>query len=380
MKKAIYIVIFTMTLILSNCSNFNSGNSVSIENNVKIYKNAEVTNKNFKYNTKEIFSLGGLEDELDTNKVFNTISTVRTDSEGNFFILDRRKANIKKFSSTGDFVLSVGTRGTGPGEMQRPSDMVIVEDTVYVSDMRARKVLKFDNDGKFINDIFMPRETGSPRSFEKINNDKFIGLLSSVARNSGARIMTMNLAILDKEFKILHSLYSESFEFDRDTYNPLDHEIEYTATEKNIYIAENSNSKYSINEYDLEGNHISTIKKNYARIRFSEEEIAYQKEIMEKRFRRSNFDLSTITFKNSIRKLYIDKYGNVVVESAQKTDPSNQFDFIVDIFKDGLLLNTVNLNSNSDFYKATDDFNKVFTDDKIIILDDTNLIVKAYAY
>ncbi|NOR45114.1 MAG: 6-bladed beta-propeller, partial [Candidatus Delongbacteria bacterium] len=204
MKKLIYASILSVIILFASCSKSDKTNAITENDGLKIYKNSKPSDKNFKYTTEELFMIGGVEEDItDTNEVFNDITMIKSDSEGNLYILDRRKSVVRKFDTNGDFILSMGTRGTGPGEMIRAIDMAITEDTIYVSDMRSRKVLRFDTNGKFINDIIMPRETGTPRSFKKLNKDKFIGMLTNVARNSGARRMTMNLAIMDKDFNVV---------------------------------------------------------------------------------------------------------------------------------------------------------------------------------
>ena len=381
MKKIIYLSILSMIIIFASCSKSDDGNVIVDKNGVKIYKSSIPSDKNFKYLTEELFSIGGTEEDItDTNEVFNDITMIKSDSEENLYVLDRRKSVIRKFDTNGDFVLSMGKRGTGPGEMIRAIDMTITEDTIYVSDRRSRKVLRFDTNGKFINDIMMPRETGTPRSFKKISGDKFIGMLTSVARNSGARVMTMNLAIMDKKFNVLHSLHSESFDFDWETYNPLDHNIEFTAGNDKIYVAETSESKYEIKVYGLKGKHIETIKKNYARIKYSEKEKLLLKEQFESRSRRRTLDTERMIFKNSIKKIYTDKNGYLLIESSQKRDETNQNNFILDIFKDGHLLNTVDLNSNNDYYYSDEIYEKDFIDNRIVIYDIANMIIKIYSY
>ena len=381
MKKLIYVSILIMIILLTNCSKTDKSNSVTDKDGIKIYKNSKLSNKNFEYTTRELFTIGGAEEDIvDTNEVFNTITMIKSDSEGNLYVLDRRKSVVRKFDTNGDFVLSMGTRGTGPGEMIRAADLVIVEDTIYVSDMRSRKVLRFDTDGKFVNDIMMPRETGTPRSFKKISDNKFIGMLTSVARNSGAREMTMNLAIMDKKFNVIHSLHSNTFNFDWETFNPLDHNVEFAVGNNKIYVAETSESKYSIKVYNVEGKHIETINKNYARIKYTAEEKSQLKEQFESRSRRRILDTEKLNFKNSIKEVYIDKNGYLLVESSQKRDVKNQNHLILDVFKDGQLLNTVDLNSTDSFYSSDEIYGKDFIDNRIIIYDIANMTIKAYSY
>ena len=381
MRKLIYLSILSIIILFISCSKSENGNITTDKDGLKIYKNSKFSDKNFKYTTEELFSIGGLEEDIvDTNEVFNDITMIKSDNEGNMYVLDRRKSVIRKFDTKGDFILSMGKRGTGPGEMIRAVDMAITEDTIYVSDMRSRKVLRFDTEGRFLNDIMMPRETGTPRSFERLDNNKFIGMLTSVARNSGARVMTMNLAIMDKNFNVIHSLHSESFDFNWETFNPLDHNIEFTSGNGKIYVAETSESKYEIKVYDISGKHIETIKKNYARIKHTEEEKLLQKELVESRSRRRTLDTDKMNFKNSIKKMYFDKNGYLLVESSQKRDVTNQNNFIFDVFKDGKLLNTLNLNSSDSFYSSDEIYEKDFIDDRIIIYEIANMTIKTYSY
>lgn len=381
MKKLIYVSILSVIILLASCSKSEDGNVATVKDGLKIYKNSKSSDNNFKYTTEELFTIGGVEEDIsDTNEVFNDITMIKSDSEGNLYVLDRRKSVIRKFDTNGNFMLSMGKRGTGPGEMIRAIDMVIAEDTIYVSDMRSRKILRFDTDGKFINDIMMPRETGTPRSFKKLNNERFVGMLTSVARNSGARKMTMNLAIMDKKFNVIHSLHSITFDFNWETFNPWDNNIEFTAGNDKIYVAVTSESKYEVKVYDYEGKHIETIKKNYARIKYSEEEKLQLKEQVESRSRRRTLDTERLNFKNSIKKVYLDKNGYLLVESSQKRDEINQNNFILDIFKDGQFLNTVNLNSSDSFYSSDEVYEKDFIDTRIVIYDIANMTIKAYSY
>jgi hypothetical protein len=205
-------------------------------------------------------------------------------------------------------------------------------------------------------------------------------MLSRVARNSGAREMTMNLAIMDKKFNVLYSLHSETFDFDWETFNPLDHNIEFTTGNNKIYVAETSESKYSIEVYDIEGKHIETIKKNYARIKYSDDEKLIMKEQMESRSRRHTLDTEILNFKNAIKRVYFDKNGYLLVESSQKRNKANLNNFILDIFKDGQLLNTVDLNSTDDFYISNEMYEKNFLDNRIVVSDVANMMIKTYSY
>jgi len=154
----------------------------------------------------------------------------------------------------------------------------------------------------------------------------------------------------------------------------------YSAKLLDHYQDEFSSLGYEIKVYNHEGKHIETIKKNFARIKYSEEEKLQLKEQVESRSRRRTLDTEKLNFKNSIKKVYVDKNGYLLVESSQKRDETNHNDFILDIFKDGQLLNTVNLNSSDKFYSSDEMYEKDFINNTLVIYDIANMTIKTYSY
>ena len=62
----------------------------------------------------------------DSTVVFGALETVIYDSQGNIAALDMGMANVRIFSPEGEYLMTIGRRGNGPGEFQRPLGMVLL--------------------------------------------------------------------------------------------------------------------------------------------------------------------------------------------------------------------------------------------------------------
>ena len=73
-----------------------------------------------------------LEEELSVGEVegkeeylFSRIRDVDVDVEENIYVLDSGETHIKVFNKNGEYVRTIGKKGQGPGEMQRPGSISI---------------------------------------------------------------------------------------------------------------------------------------------------------------------------------------------------------------------------------------------------------------
>ena len=65
-------------------------------------------------------------DGNDPNQRFYRTTGIDIDAEGNLWVLDAGNHRIQVFSAEGDFIRSLGREGQGPGELEQPSQLVIV--------------------------------------------------------------------------------------------------------------------------------------------------------------------------------------------------------------------------------------------------------------
>ena len=115
---------------------------VEEEEGVKVIKNPQ----NPLYGEIELeleldLSIGG--DVADENYNFILISDVEVDDEGNIYVSDYRECHIQKYDKDGNYLQTIGRKGEGPGEFQRPGRMYFdQEGRLYVNEIR--KIHIFD--------------------------------------------------------------------------------------------------------------------------------------------------------------------------------------------------------------------------------------------
>lgn len=108
---------------------------------------------NPKYPKYGEFDLGLEEDlvignDFDENYQFYGAAGILLDSEENIYVLDSGNGRVQKFDGYGEFLMTIGRRGQGPGEFSRPSSFYIDnEDGLYVSDQMRIQV--FDKEGEY---------------------------------------------------------------------------------------------------------------------------------------------------------------------------------------------------------------------------------------
>ena len=83
--------------------------------------------------------------------IFSAIDGLDVDDNGHIYVLDGRAAEVRVFSQDGEYLRSIGGRGQGPGEMQRPRFLQITADNeLVVQDYVTQHFLYFSLDGRFL--------------------------------------------------------------------------------------------------------------------------------------------------------------------------------------------------------------------------------------
>ena len=274
-----------------------------------------------------------------------------------------------------------GTNGKGPGEMLKPYDLFIMNNNIFISDSWQKKILQFTLDGKFIKDIFL--EKGQlPQSTTNISNGKSVAILWRYFEKGKKVLMEFELTLLDKDFKKIKTLNSISKEYNPKNWDNEDFSTRFTVGNNEIFVAEIDDANYKIKVFDFDGNFKHIISKQYRKVNFNKVESKDYLEFIKKHTNeRSTVDLSKIRYKKAIRGLYYDKnMGYLIVKKATERDPSNQYDFIVDIFKDGVFLKEVNFTKDYEsFYKeAESNLYVIFINNSFYAIDEDNMIINKY--
>lgn len=84
---------------------------------------------------------------------FRAPDDVVFDSQGNFYVADSGNARVAKFDRNGKFLLQWGKKGKGPGEFATAHGLAIdAADRIYVADRGNQRVQVFDHGGQHLAD------------------------------------------------------------------------------------------------------------------------------------------------------------------------------------------------------------------------------------
>jgi len=101
---------------------------------------------------EELWRLGGNSESDD--EFFGVVTAVRTDAEGNVYLLDSQLSEVKVFDADGAYLRTIGREGEGPGEFRRPFDIAFTPSgDLGVFQMMPGKIVQLttagDPDGEF---------------------------------------------------------------------------------------------------------------------------------------------------------------------------------------------------------------------------------------
>jgi len=184
-------VVFCLVMIVVSCSPGKKEwqGEIIEKNGTTIVKNpqepyyGEIT-----LEIEEEFAIGNDEDP---NYQFYRVAGIALDSHSNLYVLDSGNNRVQKFGDEGNYLMTIGREGQGPGEFTRISSVFIDdEDSAYISDQRRIQIfnsageyqesITFDNgineffidvDGNIITLIIQNDEEGSRKYLVKYTGD-----------------------------------------------------------------------------------------------------------------------------------------------------------------------------------------------------------------
>jgi hypothetical protein len=114
------------------------------------------------WTTTRLFTVGGADHGFES---FHDIGhAVRGDSAGKLYVLDKGNHRVVVFDSTGHVVAVYGSRGGGPGELERPTALVVDDKgVVSVFDNARRGFVRFGPDGSNLDVLPVPLFFGGER-------------------------------------------------------------------------------------------------------------------------------------------------------------------------------------------------------------------------
>ncbi len=94
---------------------------------------------------EEMWRIGGDDDE---ENLLGVVSRVLADDQDNIYLLDIQLTEVMVFDVNGEYKLSLGAQGEGPGEIRRAADVLFMPDgTVGLVQGFPGKIVKVDHEG-----------------------------------------------------------------------------------------------------------------------------------------------------------------------------------------------------------------------------------------
>ncbi len=144
---------------------------IEYQNGVKVVKNpAEPVYGEILLDLEEDLNIGR---EDDDNYMFYRVRDIEVDDQGNLYVLERGNCRLQKFDPAGQYLQTIGKKGQGPGEFERPNRLFLdKENDIYVSEYR--KIHIFSSKGEFLKSILLSNFT---TDFSVLPDENIFGLV-----------------------------------------------------------------------------------------------------------------------------------------------------------------------------------------------------------
>ncbi len=380
-------ILFTAALMLLSCTSEKQDSAFvhKTVNGTDSYFSTSPSDPDFKYNFREVLKIEGEDTSSDDpGRNFYSSSNIAVDSGDNIYIVDDKTNTVKKFDGKGKFLKSFGRIGKGPGEYTRPKNLVIYNDTLYISDPASFKIIKLDTEGNYLSERQMTART--PEFLVPLSNGE--GFIGTDLRAEAAEkvFLISNVSLFDHSFNKVRDYSEVRMDFDPSNpkLNPMDFMAVYTAGSGLVYIADISEDKYQISAFSVTGKKIMSVGKGYRKVKLTYEEmkkLGDQVKVDTDEGGPAKNSVADI-FNKAVHGIWTDKYGRlwVLASRAKNSDEDKELHF--DIFENGIFKNSF----VPDFYQDDTDFGmnvKIkFLNGRMYLIDHSgdNICVRVYEY
>ena len=340
MKKA--ICFFLILMLFALCKPKKDDVERIIENGVEVVLNhiepykikGESTNFTLE---KELF-IDFAREDIGEMGIANA-TDFEIDSKGNIYFVYSNKDGdmIFKFDGQGNFVTSFGPKGQGPGEMQFIIwSGIDSQDNLIISDNGNRKVLLFNPDGDFVKETRFPPNVGS---IFPLDNGNYISLSNKAIDEKVHWAFSISDSNFE-EIKVLDTQDTEPYDIDAQGMRgvntvPL---FKRKISKNYIYVISEERG-YEILKYDLVGNLVQRIRKEYEPVKVSDEVKQERKE----RYEQYGMKVWYPKYWLPICDFFLDDIGRIYVMTFERGE--NPGEFMYDIFnQQGIFIARKSLN------------------------------------
>lgn len=188
------------------------------------------------------------------------ISYLTSDDNGYLYFLDRRQSKLISVDPDNGVRWIIGQKGQGPGDFDRPTDLLVSDKYLYVVNIAGSRIDLFDFEGNFVQAINLNKELLLSKLKGFINNDQLLittplwGKIGSnvyIGEFERDSIVILNHFVLNR---------SKGREFGPGNNASPDIYVE------GEHFAMGSKTDYSISRYDFDGNLILKVTRDFDKI------------------------------------------------------------------------------------------------------------------
>lgn len=382
MKNNIILALL-FTILLTSCTKNEKNYTVKEVDGIKVFHNKNIpSDPNFKITPKEVFTIQGYDENAkDSLRNFIHPQDIAVDRSGNIYVLDSRLSSIKKFDKNGNYIRSIGRKGTGPGEFTKAVFLLIMNDTLLVSDGGNKNHLTFDTAGNFVKNSFVENNGVLMRMYN-VDANSFISTNIYWEQIENEIFHVNDLHLRDSKMKFIKSINKQFGKYTGVNFNFFDYVTPFCVGNNKIYTAENSNSNYIVNVMTNQGELVYRIKKDFRKIPILENELSTFEESRKQALLDEEEREFSVRYKKVVNAngMFVTKDGYLLIQIPIERNKQNEFDYVVDAFKDGVFINRFKMDIGKGFDFFNSDHKRRFVGNRIYYQNREDNCVTVYEY
>ena len=252
---------------------------------------------------EEELSIG--ESEGAEEYMFSQIRRIAVDDNERIYVLDNKESHVKVFDQNGDYLMTIGSKGEGPGELSMPRRISLNQKELMVLEIR-RRLSFFTLDGEFLRNVSTKQIWTLVASIDSIGNIVVTeGFLDP--ENISYRVKKF-----DSDMNFIKEIASSPAPDARKGFNPF-MAVSYWVLDSNDNIIFGYPKDYVIQIYNPECNLIKKITREYDPVEVTEEEKEEETEDAP-----ADMKFTFSKYHSAFRLFLADDEGRICVQSWEK--------------------------------------------------------------
>jgi len=223
----------------------------------------------------------------DSNYVLGAVQKLDRDSSGNILVLDRSACCVRIYSPEGEFIRNVSNMGSGPGELNNPLDMFVLEnDRIMILSPWSGGLHAFTTEGEWLG-LVNSFTNDPPMAGSAADDSAYVASRLQVETAENGELVIDNFLGRYELGDEPVVKYSEcSFPFDPTDMTSILRNTLFSYTfsadkEGNVFMADLSCEEYLVEGFRSDGELFLDIEKDAVRVEKTPEEMAEEKRFVE---------------------------------------------------------------------------------------------------